>query len=1258
MPKFHSTVSLLCCCLTTGMIADDRATSFNDVIQVVPAPGPVIIDGTTDDWDLSAGVWSYNDPTIVDRHSVWTHLMWDAKGVYFLAVVSDPNPMRNAASGKDFHMSWQADCYQARVVFDDRTPDEHQLHINMYWSSTDQQPYQIVKHGGFKSQQPYDETGPDRPDQLQRWGTTMTECGGAFAVKAWDDGKGYNMEGFWPWEYLRTSGQVLEPGGQFTFGIETMWGSSDGTTLVHRLADGIKDETVNRIFMFRARDGWGRAVISPVGNLAISEAQRELHQKRLRRFYDYGTYGSVPITYAVPVKSDVTIAIDDAEGRRVRNLFGQFPRDPGEIQDFWDCLDDAGNPVSPGAYTATILHHEPIGLKFANSVYSASIPPWTTERGSLFWGSNHGYPTSVATRGDATVLFFTGTEGGSGIQRIDDRGVIQWRDGQEFLDGALDDQFAYGLSRSHWQNKTLLFRYDLKSGQMTPWDNAERTPGIEVVADAEMPDLCTLAFAHGALWVQIHGQPIRRFERGTGAVSLPGVPDDVIALTDRDDRLYALRRDGAVLELDASGSIHATIVTVNGLQDPQRLAVDATGERFLISDHGTNQVILVRKDGTILHRFGTAYAGAERPAGIFIPTDLIRPMGAGFDHLGRIWIPEGVKSCKRVSLWSAEGKLIDQFWGQADYGAMAAFPVTFDSTRFIAHGIEFRLDPAPNPWQRKTEEQPLVFHPALSEERGVVYLVDGREYACAAPGFGKPDSLTIFRRDDQGVFVPCVRATATLRERVGDGNQWQVTPGRGWVDRNGNGQEEADEIVDNIDWHNPYWSNGWVRPDLTMMSPNGLVFKPQGFNAAGVPLYDFSDPVRLDLPPMEERNSTGGTPVIDNAGNVSNGMTWLTADGRTGNYPNPYGRHDAPASQRGLLIAPFRTNGVVEDVPGVGSITALGSDRGEWFLLSMDGLYISSICQDIKANVVLDETLTGGESFGGFIWRDTSTGKVMVQLGGASYRIMEVTGLETCVKETRTLIVDEAAIRQGVAIAQERRSTQVAEPPRLRIAAVRALPSAPVPVMQPLSKPLIEGAVDVKVSAPGNPSTWWRAALAISGQDLVVMWQVADTSPWRNGEGQFTHAFIGGDAVDVQLNIPGRGPVRILGAKIGGENTVVYWQQQAAAGEHAITYSVPNNPGNATSFPLVRRLESATLQVLTGFNAYSALLRIPLADIGMSDIRGQEITGLVGVIYSDPSGSNRASRVYWHDKETGMVNDVPTEARLVPQRWGPIDIDR
>jgi hypothetical protein len=42
----------------------------------------------------------------------------------------------------------------------------------------------------------------------------------------------------------------------------------------------------------------------------------------------------------------------------------------------------------------------------------------------------------------------------------------------------------------------------------------------------------------------------------------------------------------------------------------------------------------------------------------------------------------------------------------------------------------------------------------------------------------------------------------------------------------------------------------------------------------------------------------------------------------------------------------------------------------------------------------------------------------------------------------------------------------------------------------------------------------------------------------------------------------------------------------------------------------------------------------------------------VGVLFSDPSGSRTIRRRYLHNAETAIVDDVPSEVRLTPQRWG------
>ncbi|WAC19503.1 hypothetical protein OVA24_19955 [Luteolibacter sp. SL250] len=1229
----------------------ESPTSNNAEIQVLPAPGEVVIDGKDNDWDLSAGIWSYNDPTLVGKHSLWTHLMWDAKGIYVLGRYSDPSPMKNATRGKDFMLSWKADAMQARIILDDRTPEEHQMHINLFHSSSENSSYMIVKHGGFKAKPPYDATGPDRPDQQEKYGTTMEKAGGKIAFSPWDDGRGYNMEAFWPWSYVRTNGTSLKAGDSFVFGLEAMWGNEDGSEMTHRLADNLKDDKVNRIFFFRARDGWGRAVISSKGNLEVTAGQKALQAQRLKQFVNYDTAGPVDIRYTLPDDRDVTIAIDNAQGRRVRNLFGQYPRTKGENTDRWDGMDDQGNPVSAGEYHARIVDHLPVQLEFVNSAYNASTPPWATKDGRKYWGSNHGHPTTAATRGDVTLIGFTGTEGGSGLIRIQPDGIIRWADQYELIDVTLDDQYVYALSRDSWIKQTVMRRYKVADGVIQTFEDEAKSPNaILPVENTKVPDASTIAISKGKVYAFIPGDLFYRMTPATGAVEFSGGTPGLLAIENHDDKLFGLFNDGTIAELDSEGRATRTVITAEGLRKPVRFAFSQDGMNIAVSDQETHQVfILFSKTGSAHQVFGKPHATGDgkRPAGKFIDTDLINPLGLAFDQQGRLWLAEAAGTCRRITCWKQDGSLDKQFWGGADYGAMAGFPLTYDSSRFIAHGVEFQLDPQPDVFNRPTAEKPLYFHPELSETRGLVYRHNGHEYAVSVPGYNKPEEMIVAKRDAEGVFRTVVRVVYPKSGK-------NPTPGGTWVDRNDNGTVDADETTTGFSSRAHYWSNGWMRPDLTFITPDQQVFRPEKFTPGGVPLYDFTKPEKLPnhFAP-DYRSNRSGTVALDMAGNVSDGINYATTDGRTGSYPNPFGRHDAPAARRGLLIAPFRTNGVVEGVPGVGAVTAIGGDRGEWFLMTMDGLFLSSILQDSKGDVTLDETYVGQESFGGFMWRDEK-GRILAQLGGASYRIMEIKGLDSTRKQTVPVTLTDSQIAEGLKLAQSRLAASGKEPESLTVAKISRNPSQPVEPDTNRKTPLVDGVETLRVQESGDPLRWFRAALSHDGKNLAVMYQVSDTSPWKNGEGRFTHAFIGGDAVDLQLDVPGRGPIRILGATVSGKDTVAYWQRKADKPENPTTYVVSNNEANAQQFDVVKRLPDAKLSVKPGMRGYSALMTIPLSDLGIDPTQAADLKGIIGVIFSDPSGTNRAARLYWHSKSTGLVSDVPSESKLTPSQWGPV----
>ena len=49
---------------------------------------------------------------------------------------------------------------------------------------------------------------------------------------------------------------------------------------------------------------------------------------------------------------------------------------------------------------------------------------------------------------------------------------------------------------------------------------------------------------------------------------------------------------------------------------------------------------------------------------------------------------------------------------------------------------------------------------------------------------------------------------------------------------------------------------------------------------------------------------------------------------------------------------------------------------------------------------------------------------------------------------------------------------------------------------------------------------------------------------------------------------------------------------------------------------------------------------------------GKDYKADLGAVFSDTTGTNRAARVYWSNKATGLVNDVPGETMGSPKLWG------
>jgi hypothetical protein len=59
---------------------------------------------------------------------------------------------------------------------------------------------------------------------------------------------------------------------------------------------------------------------------------------------------------------------------------------------------------------------------------------------------------------------------------------------------------------------------------------------------------------------------------------------------------------------------------------------------------------------------------------------------------------------------------------------------------------------------------------------------------------------------------------------------------------------------------------------------------------------------------------------------------------------------------------------------------------------------------------------------------------------------------------------------------------------------------------------------------------------------------------------------------------------------------------------------------------------------------------MPLGVLGLKPTPGTTLRGDIGLLRGD--GLRTTQRVYWFNKATGLVSDLPSEAELTPQLWG------
>ena len=167
----------------------------------------------------------------------------------------------------------------------------------------------------------------------------------------------------------------------------------------------------------------------------------------------------------MPYNGKLAVAIDDATGKRVRNLEAEIDRTTGKITEHWDGRTDSGKMVAPGSYTVKAITHAPLHLSYQATVNCSSNPPWWKsggwgdQTGPGSWLSDHAPPNDVTSIGERTFIGAVVAESGHTILACDLDGNKVW--GTKWLETAgagyltNDGTHVYSAGEGGWIGERL-----------------------------------------------------------------------------------------------------------------------------------------------------------------------------------------------------------------------------------------------------------------------------------------------------------------------------------------------------------------------------------------------------------------------------------------------------------------------------------------------------------------------------------------------------------------------------------------------------------------------------------------------------------------------------------------------------------------------------------------------------------------------------------------------------------------------------------
>ena len=194
-----------------------------------------------------------------------------------------------------------------------------------------------------------------------------------------------------------------------------------------------------------------------------------------------------PFRIACKVEQDgiLSLAVDDAQGRRARNLLARAACKAGEVAVAWDLKDESGTLIPPGKYTWKALAHPGLTLRYEMTPYpnigdtAPENSPWLNgASGPGGWLADHTPPIGACPAGDRMFLSAPCAESGVALIECDLSGRKLWGHhnlaawtGPSFL--AADGQYLFAAAPG---GTDRVWRFELPGKKLDTFLEAASTP--------------------------------------------------------------------------------------------------------------------------------------------------------------------------------------------------------------------------------------------------------------------------------------------------------------------------------------------------------------------------------------------------------------------------------------------------------------------------------------------------------------------------------------------------------------------------------------------------------------------------------------------------------------------------------------------------------------------------------------------------------------------------------------------------------------